>query len=80
MTKNYPHEFQHLGVVVLAAGQETGSAAAASIARASGQPSYASLREPCAPAYASLRARTPLVSLSAVSEAFVCPSKGCKST
>ena len=38
MTKNYPHEFQPLGIV-LAAGQETGYVAAASIARASGQPS-----------------------------------------
>ena len=39
MTKNYPHEFQRIGIVVLAASQETGYAAAASIARASGQPS-----------------------------------------
>ena len=39
MTKNYPHESQRLGIVVLAASQETGYAAAASIARASGQPS-----------------------------------------
>ena len=38
MTKNYPHEFQQLGVVVLAAGQETAYAAAASVARAGGQP------------------------------------------
>ena len=39
MTKNYPHEFQWLGVAVLTASQETGSATVASIARASGQPS-----------------------------------------
>ena len=39
MTKNYPHESQRLGIVVLAASQETGYSAAASIARASGQPS-----------------------------------------
>ena len=39
MTKNYPHESQRLGIVVIAASQETGYAAAASIARASGQPS-----------------------------------------
>ena len=39
MTKNYPHEFQRLGIVVLTASPEMGSAAAASIARASGQPS-----------------------------------------
>ena len=39
MTKNYPHEFQRLGVVALTAGQETASAAAACMARASGQPS-----------------------------------------
>ena len=56
MTKNYPHELQRLGIVVLAASQETGHAPAESIARASGQPCWASLREPYAPAYASLRA------------------------
>ena len=39
MTKNYPHESRGLGIVVIAASQETGYAAAASIARASGQPS-----------------------------------------
>ena len=55
MTKNYPHEFQRLGVVVLTAGQETACAAATSKARASGQLSYASLRKPYNPAYASLR-------------------------
>ena len=39
MTKNYPHESQRLGIVIIAASQETGYAAAASISRASGQPS-----------------------------------------
>ena len=34
MTKKYPHEFQRFCVVVLTASQETGYAAAASIARA----------------------------------------------
>ena len=60
--KSYPHELQWLGVVVLTAGQRTASAATP-IARASGQPKYASLREPYAPARSSLRARAPLVFL-----------------
>ena len=38
-TKNYPYESQRLGIVAIAASKETGYAAAASIARASGQPS-----------------------------------------
>ena len=74
VTKNYPHEFQRLGVVVLTASQESGYAAAASIARASE-------REPCAGAYAELTRPSPFsFPKSAVSEAFDCPGKGCEST
>ena len=50
MTKNNPHEFQRLGVVVVTAGQESAYAPAVSMARAS---------EPYAPAYGSLRSGAP---------------------
>ena len=73
MTKNYPHEFQWLGVLVLSPGQETTYAAAASMARASGSRARQ--------AYANVARPSPFsCPKSAVSEAFVCPSKGFNST
>ena len=66
-----PHEFQRLGVVVLTAGHET----EASMARASGQPSWASLPEPYAPAYASLRTQSFLLFMRAATPVKTCETR-----